>query len=192
VGYFGGFLAFVIQIIFGLLIFMVMLRLIMQMVRADFYNPVGEFVMRLTGPMLKPFRRFIPGVLGIDMAAVVLLIILQLLEIILTHALPGGPSVHNPLMLLVETVGQLVLHAVWLFYITVFAQIIMSWINPMAYHHPVGRIILQINAPLMRPAQKILPPLNGIDLSPILVFIFLAAIMFLVGMPLVDLPHRYY
>ena len=71
-GYFGGFMNFVIMIVFGILIFMVMLRLIMQIVRADFYNPVGDFVMRLTSPLLKPFRRFIPGVFGIDMAAIVL------------------------------------------------------------------------------------------------------------------------
>jgi YggT family protein len=188
-GYLVNFLLFVVGIIFGLLIFTVLLRLILQIVRADFYNPISQFILRITNPILLPLRRIIPGLLGIDMAAVVLLIILEALEIIATHLLQGA-SLHTPLLFLLELLGMLIQHTAQLFFLCVLIMVVLSWINPSARFHPVGQLIYQITEPLLRPARKILPPLNGIDLSPILVVIFLAAIMFLVAAPLIDLPHR--
>jgi YggT family protein len=188
-GYLLNFLLFVVGIVFGLLIFTVLLRLILQIVRADFYNPISQFMLRITNPMLLPLRRIIPGFFGIDMAAVVLLIFLEALEIVVTHLLQGI-GLHTPLLFLSELLGMIIQHTAQLFFICILIMVVISWINPSASYHPIGQLVHQIAEPILRPARKILPPFNGIDLSPILAIIFLAAIMFLVAAPLIDLPHK--
>lgn len=188
-GYVSGFLLFVVSIVFGLLIFSVLARLILQLVRADFHNPVSQFIIRFTNPMLRPLRRIIPGLFGIDMAAVVLLVIFESLELIATHLLQGM-GLHTPLLFLAELIGMIIQHVSQLFILCILITVAISWINPHAAYHPVGQLLHQIVEPILRPARKILPPINGIDLSPILAIILIAAILFLVAAPLIDLPHR--
>jgi len=188
-GYVLNFLLFVVGIVFGLLVFTVLLRLVLQLVRADFYNPISQFIMRVTNPLLLPLRRIIPGLFGIDMAAVVLLVIIEALEIVVTHLLQGI-GLHTPLLFLSELVGMIIQNTAQLFFFSILAMVIISWLNPGASYHPIGQLVHQIAEPLLRPARKILPPFNGIDLSPILAIIFLAAIMFMVAAPLIDLPHK--
>jgi len=188
-GYVMSFLLFVVGIIFSILIFTVLLRLILQIVRADFYNPISQFILRMTNPMLLPLRRIIPGLFGIDMAAVVLLVIIEALNIVVTHLLQGI-GLHTPLLFLAELLGMIIQHVAQLFFFSILVIVLISWINPAATYHPIGKLAHQIADPLLRPARRILPPLNGIDLSPILAIIFLAAVMFLVAAPLIDLPHR--
>jgi len=187
-GYLLNFTNLLIQIIFGILIFFVMARFILQLVRADFYNPITKMFVKVTDPMLRPLRSFIPGFLGLDMAAIVLLLVLQCIELILTHTV-GGYGLHGPLMFMVETIGTLISHAAQLFLICIVIIIVMSWVSQGAHQHPLVQIATQIANPIMRPARKILKPQNGIDFSPILALIFILAIMFLVAAPLVDLPH---
>ena len=80
---------FLVQTLFGLILLLFMLRLLMQLVRADFHNPVSQFVVKLTNPLLKPLRRVIPGLFGIDMASLVVLLALQVLELFLVGQLMG-------------------------------------------------------------------------------------------------------
>lgn len=190
-GYVINFLSFVVGIVFSILIFTVLLRLILQIVRADFYNPISQFLLKMTNPLLLPLRRIIPGLFGIDMAAVVLLVIIVALEIVVTHLLLGV-SLHSPLLFMSELLGKLIQYTSQLFFYSIIIMVVISWINPRASYHPIGQLVHQITEPLLRPARKILPPFNGIDLSPILVVIFLAAIQFLVAAPLVDLPHKHF
>lgn len=189
--YVTGFLTFVVQIVFGLLIFLVMARFILQLVRADFYNPISQMFLKVTDPLLRPLRRVIPGLFGIDMAAVVLLLILQTLELVFIHLL-RGMGLHGPLLFSIEAIGNLVAHAAQLYIICIFIIIIMSWINPAASHHPLVRVAGQITAPLMRPARRVLPPVGGFDFSPILALILVFAVLFLVAAPLMDLPHKHF
>lgn len=186
--YLLNFLNLVVQIVFGLLIFFVLARFILQTVRADFYNPISQMFIKITNPMLKPLRKVIPGLLGLDIAAIVLLLILQSVELLITHSIQGI-SLHGPLMFLVESVGLLIWHACFLYIICIFIMIAASWINPAAYGHPLVQIAVQITNPVMNPARKILRTQSGIDFSPILALIFVFAIMFLVAAPLIDLPH---
>lgn len=186
--YLLGFTNLVVQIVFGILIFFVLARFILQIVRADFYNPISQMFVKVTNPMLKPLRKVIPGLFGLDMAAIVLLLILQCAELAITHMI-GGIGLHNPLMFAIEALGNLISHAAQLFLISIFIIIITSWINPAAHQHPLVQIAMQIADPLMKPCRKILPPRAGIDFSPILALIIIFAIMFLVAAPLMDLPH---
>ena len=189
--YVMNFVGVIVQLIFGFLIFLVLGRFILQAVRADFYNPISQMFIRITDPLLRPLRRVIPGLFGIDMAAIILLLILQGVELVVMHLI-RGMSLHNPVLFLLEMVGSLISHAAMLFQICIIIVVISSWISPAAYHHPLVRVASQISAPLLRPARKILPPIGGMDLSPILALIFVFAIMFLVAAPLIDLPHRPY
>lgn len=184
-----GFLNAVVQIVFGILIFLVLARFILQVVRADFYNPISQMFVKVTNPMLRPLRKIVPGVFGLDMAAIVLLLILQCIELVLTHTI-GGVGLHNPIMFILEALGLLIKHACWLYLICIFVSIIVSWINPAAYQHPLVQVAIQITGPLIKPCRKILPTTAGIDFSPILALIIIYAIMFLVAAPLIDLPHR--
>lgn len=189
--YLMNFVGIVFQLIFGIIIFLVLARFILQSVRADFYNPISQMFIRITDPMLRPMRRIIPGLFGLDIAAIVLLFILQGLELTVTHLI-GGLGMHNPILFLVEMLGSLIYHTALLFQICIFITIISSWISGAAQHHPLVQIATQISSPLLRPARKLLPPFNGIDFSPILALIFVFAIMYLVAAPLIDLPHRPY
>ena len=184
-----GFTNLVVQIVFGILIFLVLARFILQAVRADFYNPISQMFVKVTNPMLRPLRKFIPGLFGLDMAAIVLLLILQCIELAITHTI-GGIGLHNPLLFMIEAIGTLISHACQLFIICIAIVIIMSWINPGAYQHPLVQIAMQITNPIMAPCRRILPPMSGIDFSPILALIIIFAVMFLVAAPLMDLPHR--
>ena len=186
-GYLTGFLNVVVQIVFGILIFLIMARFILQVVRADFYNPISQMFVKVTNPLLRPLRKVIPGVFGLDMAAIVLLLILQSIELVLTHTLRGW-DLHNPIMFAAETVGTLINHAGWLYLICIFISIIVSWVNPAAYQHPLVQIAVQITNPLIRPCRKILPTMGGIDFSPILALIIIYAVMFLIAAPLIDMP----
>ena len=188
-GYLLNFMNVLVQIIFGILIFLVLARFILQTVRADFYNPISQMLIKVTDPILRPLRRLIPGLFGLDMAAIVLLLILQCLELLLTHTIAGA-GLHPPLLFLVEAIGTLISHAAQLFMICIFIIVISSWISPAAYQHPLVQISMQITRPILEPARRILPSTGGFDFSPILALIFIFAVMFLVAAPLMDLPHR--
>ena len=187
--YLLGFTNLVVQIVFGILIFLVLARFILQVVRADFYNPISQMFVKVTNPLLRPLRKVVPGVLGLDMAAIVLLLILQCTELALTHLI-GNIGLHNPVMFAIEAIGTLISHAAQLFLICIIIIIVMSWINPGAYQHPLVQIATQISNPIMKPCRKLIPPMAGVDFSPILALLIIFAIMFLVAAPMMDLPHR--
>lgn len=189
--YIGNFLEFLINIVFSLYIFFVLARFLLQLVRADFYNPVAEMLVKITNPLLRPLRRVIPGFGGIDLAAIILLILLQTVQVIITGLLPAR-SVIMPPGLFILVLGLLIDHVVWLYFFTVLILVLISWINPMAYQQPLGRLVVQLNEPLLRPLRKKFNPLEGFDLSPIILVVILMAIHFLIASPLIDLgatPH---
>lgn len=183
-GYFSNAGAYVIEAIFGLYILVVMLRFVMQLVRADFYNPLSQFIVKATNPLLNPLRRIIPGIAGIDMASVVLLLGLQMAKLTLI-ALTAGVvlSLTGIFVLAIADLFALLLN---LYMISIFAQIILSWVG-QGGHNPLTGILYAINEPVMRPARKILPAMSGIDLSPILVFLSIGLLKILIVAPLTDL-----
>ncbi|UCE89860.1 MAG: YggT family protein [Pseudomonadota bacterium] len=185
--YFSNAAEFLIGIVFGLYILAVMLRFLLQLVRADFYNPVSQFLVKITNPVLRPLRRIIPGVGGIDIASVVLLIALQCAEMVVIRLLPRYtlPTVPG---LAVMAIGQLLGMVVTIFFVSILVQVVLSWVNPQAaYHNPLARLVHQLNEPLLRPLRRIIPSTGGLDLSPLLASIALALAYMLVVQPIVDL-----
>lgn len=183
-GYFSSAGAFIIEAIFGLYIMVVMLRFVMQMARADFYNPISQFIVKVTNPPLKPLRRLIPGVAGIDLASIVLMLVLEMAKLALI-ALTAG-AVLSFAGLAVLSIAELVALVLNLYMITILIQIILSWVG-QGGHNPLTGILYAINEPIMRPARRILPPISGIDLSPILIFLAIGLLKILVVAPITDL-----
>ncbi len=165
-----------IRLVFGIYIFMVMLRMILQISRADFYNPISQALVKLTNPPLIPLRRIIPGLWGIDMAAVILMVALKLIEFSLIVFLVGSKA--SLLGLFIIATIDLARLAIYIFLGAIFISIIISWISPQAfYQNPAAGLAKSVSEPIMRPARRILPSISGIDFSPILVIFLLMTLL---------------
>jgi YggT family protein len=173
---------FLISILFSFYILAIMLRLILQMVRADFYNPVSRFIVKITNPTLKPLRRFIPGFAGIDMASVIVMLALQMLEFYIITLFRSFPTPDIPGLVLYACT-ELISLSFYIFLFSIFILAILSWINPSQYN-PINNLLHQISEPVLRPARKLLPPISGMDLSPMLAIVGLWLIKLLLLDPL--------
>jgi YggT family protein len=173
-------LEFLITTLLSLYILAVMLRFLLGVVRADFYNPVSQFLVRITNPLLAPMRKIMPGFGKIDIAAIVLMLLLQLVSVLIVMVLRGA-IVPAPLLLL-YAVGQLVMLLINVFLVAIIVQAVVSWVNPGNYN-PVNSLLYSLTSPLLKPIQRILPSMAGIDLSPLFAIIGLQVIRMLI-MPL--------
>ncbi len=174
-------LVFLIQTLFGLYILVVMLRFLLQLVRADFYNPISQFLVKATSPLLNPLRRLIPGMGGIDLASVVLMWALKTLELVLLLLVAGaGAAFFGPLLWAIPELVDLLINV---FLFAIFIQVILSWINPGAYH-PAANILYSLTNPLLAPARRMIPPMSGLDLSPMFVIVGLVLLKMLLIPPL--------
>ncbi len=162
-------LVFLIDILLHLYITLLMLRLILQWVRADFYNPVSQFIVKVTNPPVKPMRRIIPGLWGIDLATLILIIIFTAIKVTLVQ---GYLSVDIIILsTFVETIDLMI--SVFLYAIII--QAILSWVNPDPYNPVVG-LLHSITWPVLKHFRNLIPPISGFDLSPMIAII---ALMFL-------------
>lgn len=158
-------IAFILGTLGSLYISLVLMRFLLQLVRADYYNPISKGLVKLTNPLLVPLRKVIPGFGGIDWAAIVLVLLLQMALVAALTVLQGGTSL-NPLFLFAQAVFKtLYLWSDFYFY-GMFILIIASWVAPNSYN-PALQLLQQVMEPVMRPFRKIIPPMGGIDISPI-------------------------
>jgi YggT family protein len=163
-------LTFLVQTLFGLYMLIVMLRFLFQLVRADFYNPVSQFIVKATNPPVVQLRRLIPGVAGIDVSCVVLLVVLQAAELWVIYGLKGFSLPFMSLGLF--SLAELFRLTINVFFWSILIQVIISWVNPGSYN-PVTSLLYSLNEPLLRPARRLVPPISGFDLSPVVVMIAL-------------------
>ncbi len=181
--YFTNPVVFLIQVLFGAYILVVMLRFLLQLVKADFYNPVSQFIVKVTSPVLIYLRRIIPGLGGIDLASIFLMWILKTIELALIIALAGLPI--SP-MVFAWAIPELIKLAFNVFIFSILIQVILSWVNPGAYN-PVTALIDSLTEPVLRPARNILPPMGGLDLSPMAAMIGLYLLQMLLLPPILHL-----
>ena len=183
-------LVFLVQIIFGAYTLVVMLRFLLQLVKADFYNPVSQFVVKVTTPPLRPLRRMIPGIAGLDIASIILMWLLKSLELALIMMIGGlGTSL---LPALIWSIPELISLFINVFLFAILIQVIISWVNPGGYNPVIG-LLNSLTEPLLGPARRIVPPISGLDLSPMLVMIGLVLLKMLLLPPiqlLVGSPFR--
>lgn len=176
---------FLIQIIFDLYIFIVMLRIVLQWVNTQFNNPLLALVAKLTNPPLKPICRIIPTIHGIDFPAVVLLLLLEVIKFTLLLWLQAG-VLPNFLGLIILAFSELLNQLINIFFYAIFALALLSWLSPLA-HGPLVEILYRLTEPLMRPARRFIPTISGFDLSPIPVLIFLKLLTIIVVQPLAQI-----
>ena len=178
---------YLISIVFLLYILAVMLRFLLQLVRADFYNPVSQFLITVTNPVLRYLRRWIPGYKGIDWPSILLLAVLKGIELCLLALLRTGtvPAIAGLLMLII---AHLLKMMIWIYIIIIILQALISWINPGAYN-PVTVLTYQLTDPLLRRLRRYIPPAGGLDWSPLVALIALNLLLMILIAPLQDLGN---
>ncbi len=170
---------YILQTLGSLYLLIVLLRFILQLVRADFYNPLSQFIVRATKPLLNPLRRIIPGFGGIDLASLVLAILIQLVLMILILMLMGYGVGGFIMQLLIWSIIAVTSLFLKVFFFALIISVILSWVAPGSYNSG-AQLVNQICEPLLMPFRKLLPNLGGLDLSPIFAFLALKLIDMLV------------
>ena len=170
---------YILQTLGSLYLLIVLLRFILQLVRADFSNPLSQFIVRATKPLLNPLRRIIPGFGGIDLASLVLAILIQLVLMILILMLMGYGVGGFIMQLLIWSIIAVTSLFLKVFFFALIISVILSWVAPGSYN-PGAQLVNQICEPLLMPFRKLLPNLGGLDLSPIFAFLALKLIDMLV------------
>ena len=172
---------YILQTLGSLYLLIVLLRFILQLVRADFYNPLSQFVVRATQPLVRPLRRLIPGLAGLDLASLILAIIVQLLLMALTLLLMGyGADILGLAgQLLIWSIIGVTSLFIKVFFFAMIVSVILSWVAPGSYN-PGAQLVNQLCEPVLAPFRKLIPNLGGLDISPIFAFIALNLIDMLV------------
>jgi YggT family protein len=164
-----------INTIGSLVLLVIIMRFLLQLVRADFYNPLSQMIVKFTNPLLLPLRRIIPGFGGLDVASLVLAIIAQYLLITLLLVVMTG-SFNLPWIAMIgwSVVGlaSIIFGAYGLYFWALVITVVASWVAPNSYN-PILILANQILEPVMRPIKKIMPDMGGLDLSPLIFFLAL-------------------
>ncbi|NVK26326.1 MAG: YggT family protein [Gammaproteobacteria bacterium] len=162
---------FLVSTIFDLYLMVAILRVWLQLARADFYNPVSQFVVKATNPVLVPLRRLIPGFGGLDIAGILFVFFIgfakvSALQLLFGNGFPAYDIAVFSLITAIKEVFQLIF---WVMII----RAILSWISQG--YNPIEALLHQLTEPLLAPVRKFIPPLGGLDLSMI---VFLIALQF--------------
>ena len=157
----------------------VMVRFLLQIARADFYNPISQFIVKATNPLLLPLRKVIPGLFGIDFASIVLALLLQILTIELLSIIITGAfaPVITALALSVYKLLELLLN-IYLFSFIIL--VIVSWIAPNN-HNPAISLLMGITEPVLAPIRRVLPPMGGLDFSIMIAILIIYVLKILIG-----------
>ncbi|MGL5358148.1 MAG: YggT family protein [Shewanella sp.] len=158
---------FLITTLFDLYLMVVILRIWLQLARADFYNPFSQFVVKATHPLIAPMRRVLPSLGRFDSASFVLAILVVLVKLLLISLIAGGGL--NILLFLVFALVSVVKQAGVLLFWMLIIRAILSWFNQG--YNPIVMIMDQLTEPLLAPVRRIIPPIGGLDLSVMLVII---------------------
>jgi len=158
---------FLIDTVFNLYLMIVILRVWLQLAKADFYNPMSQFIVKVTNPILAPMRRVIPGFLGIDMAGVVLAFIVACGSFVAKTLLLGGTM--DPVSIVILSALLLVKKTGFLLFFILIIRAILSWVSQGG--HPVEYVMAQLTEPFLAPIRRMLPAMGGLDLSMIVVFL---------------------
>jgi len=159
---------FLIDTLFGIYIAIMLLRFLLQQVGADFYNPISQFVVKVTQPLVKPARTFIPSIWKIDTASLALVLVLIIIKLVVLFSIAGHPLDAKPL--LIQAIYDLISLSFDIFIVALFIQAILSWVNPDPYH-PVSSLLRSLTFPILQPIKKYMPQTGGLDLSTLVALI---------------------
>lgn len=174
-------IVFLIDTFVSLYILAIVLRFLFQWTRADFYNPISQFLVKITHPPLKFLRKFIPSIGKIDTASIVFALGLQMVADFSIWAIQG--QIVGAAVLIVYSFKQLVEMVLNIFVFAIFARAILSWFDPGNYN-PASSLLQSLTEPVLSLCRKIIPDLGGIDLSPLAALVFLQIVKMMVLPPL--------
>ena len=172
--------AFVLGALIDLFVLAVLVRFWMQALRAPVRNPIAQFTIALTDFAVKPMRRVIPGFFNLDLASLVVAwlaeFVLQVLKLLLLTdaSLTENPAVLSAVLFL--PLVQLVRLSIYVFMGAIIIQAVLSWVNP---YHPVAPFFNSLTNPFLRPVKRVIPPIGGVDISPVFVLIFFQLLLML-------------
>ena len=171
-------IAFVLDALFHLFILAALVRFWMQAFRAPARNPIAQFTMALTDFAVKPLRRIVPGAFNLDWASLIVAYAFEyLLQFLLLLLLLGAtPNVESLSVLLFIAFVKLIRLSIYVFIGVLIIQAVLSWVNP---HHPVAPFFHALSRPFLKPLQRAVPLIGGVDITPVLVLIALQLVLML-------------
>lgn len=186
-GYFANAGQIVIQFVFGALIALIVLRVLLQWVRANFYNPICQFLYKATNPVLMPLRKIIPAWRNLDIAGIVLAWLATALKLVLLYLTVAQTL--GVLGLAVLAFADLVDFVLLLYLVLVLVRVVLSFVGADSYH-PVVPLVMQLTEPVLKPFRRLIPNVGGLDFSPMVVLLAITLARVLIARPLLDLGSR--
>ncbi|MCE9775866.1 YggT family protein [Shewanella algae] len=162
-------LNYLITVVFDLYFMVVILRIWLQLVRADFYNPFSQFIVKATHPIVAPMRRILPSIGSLDTASVVLALLVVVAKILLL-TLMAGEDFNLVATLIFALVSLFKKAGVLLFWILII-RAILSWVSQG--RNPIEYVMMQLTEPLLAPIRRFLPPMGGLDLSLLVLMVLM-------------------
>ncbi|HUP91131.1 MAG TPA: YggT family protein [Solimonas sp.] len=171
---------FLITTVFNLLIWALILRVLLQRMRADFYNPISQMIWKVTRYPADFLRRVLPPWRNFNLAVMLVVVGACFLYVYVVVALLSLSV--TPLAALLYAALKIIVMTLDLYTFTLFVQAMMSWLGP-GVNNPASNILWSLNEPLLRPVRRVIPPLGGMDLSPLVLILALQVLKLLVPLP---------
>jgi len=172
--------ALLINFFFYAYILIVVLRFLLQLARADFYNPLSQFIVKATNPALIPLRKIIPGLFGVDVASILLALILQMIALQLLFLLDGGSAMYPIIPLIFGSLLKLIGLVLNIYFWSFIIMVVISWVAPHT-NNPAISVIHSLTDPVLRPIRKVLPSMGGLDFSIMIAMLGILIIKILLG-----------
>ena len=170
-------LIFIIKTIAQLYLLVLLLRFWLPLLGADFRNPLAQGILRITSPLVVPLRRLLPSIGRIDTATIVVAFAIQYLTFLVVLAMAGHVVATIPV--LITTLIELAILTLNMFFFVILIKIILSWVAPTTHNYATA-LLGTMAEPILRPFRQIIPPIGGLDISPIFAIILLqASVIFL-------------
>ena len=171
-------LTYLVGTLIDLYIAAVLIRLLLQWVRADFYNPVCQFLVKVTDPVIVPLRRVIPSIRRLDTASVLLILALEIFSVWIASRISSQPL--DFLHIVELGLKKLAATLLMTYFFLIIASVVLSWVGAQM-RHPVIPLVYQLTEPVLRPFRKIIPSIAGIDLSPLFALIAIRFLLLLIA-----------
>jgi YggT family protein len=163
---------YLVEAVFGFFVFMLLARFHFQWLRVSFRNQIGEFVIATTNWLVVPTRRFVPGLAGLDLPTLLLAWVLQTLCVWIVVAMRGiDPALIDVIL---RAALDLLRYSLYILVFAIIVQVVISWVNPYA---PMAPVFNSVTAPFLRPLRRFIPPLAGVDLTPLVLLIVIQIVL---------------
>jgi len=174
-------LVFLINVIFGLFLTILVIRLILVYVKANYFDPITQFIAKLTDFIVKPLRKVIPNIGNVELANLIIVLILEIIKFsLLISLLFGMPNIFSVLILSIGDALHLIIEV---FFYAILFHVVLTWLQPGS---SLSRLLYQFTAPIMQPFHRIIPPIAGVDISPIFALITLQLLNIILVNPIMS------